>query len=97
VDAGAGQPAATYHVRLGFVAPAGEMPGQRVFDIRLQGQVVQENCDVAQLAGGANQAVVLEFQGIPVSSSLVLELTSKRSPATEATAPDISFIEVRRW
>jgi len=39
---------------------------------------------------------VLEFEDIPVSSSLALELVSKASPPTDATAPVINFIEIRR-
>ena len=46
----------------GFRAPAGDAPGQRVFDIKLQGNIVRENCDIAQLAEGTDKAVVLDFR-----------------------------------
>jgi hypothetical protein len=81
---------------LGFRAPEGDAPGQRLFDIKLQGNIVRENCDIAQLAGGTDKAVVQDFEGIPVSSSLLLELVPKASPPSDATAPVINFIEVRR-
>ncbi len=38
IDAEAGQGEGVYDVRLGFRAPAGDTPGQRVFDIKLQGR-----------------------------------------------------------
>ena len=85
---------ALYDVRLGFRAPAGDVPGQRVFDIKLQGNVVRENCDIAQLAEGTDKAIMLTFEDIPVSNSLTLELVPKASPPTDATAPVINSIEI---
>ncbi|MHB0957192.1 MAG: outer membrane protein assembly factor BamB family protein [Pirellulaceae bacterium] len=96
VAADSEQSAGSYDVRLGFLAPEGDVVGQRVFDIQLQGKVVQQNCDLTQLAGGIDQAIVLEFADILVSSSLLLELTPHGSPTTDATAPVIHFIEVCR-
>jgi len=96
IDADAGQPAGTYLVRLGFRVPAGEAPGQRVFDIKLQDTVVRADCDITQLAGGQDQAVVLDFPNVPVTSGLQVELVPKSSSATEATVPIINCIEVIR-
>jgi hypothetical protein len=96
VDAEAGQPAGNYRVRLGFRVPAGDRPGQRVFDIKLQGEVVQAGCDIIQLAGGVDQAVVLETADIAVDGALTLELLSAASPATDATAPILNWIEIIR-
>jgi outer membrane protein assembly factor BamB len=95
IDAKAGQPEARYDVRLGFRAPAGDAPGQRGFDIKLQGTMVRENCDIAQLTAGADQAVILEFQDIPVRDNLLLELVPKTPSPSEATAPVLNCIEVR--
>ncbi len=96
IDAEAGQPEGRYDVRLGFRAPDGDLPGQRVFDIKLQGQVVRENCDLAQLSNGTDQAVILDFEGVPVSGALALELAAKGSPITEANAPVINCIELHK-
>jgi hypothetical protein len=96
VDDKAGQPASSYDVRLGFRAPVGDVPGQRVFDLKLQGNTVRENCDIALLAEGLDKAVVLEFSDIPVSSLLTLELVPQASQPTNATAPVINSIEIIR-
>lgn len=96
LDGHAGQKGATYHVRLGFAAPGEDIPGQRVFDIKLQGKVVQAACDIARLAGEAARPVVLDYRGVPVTTALVLELVPKAAQPTERTAPIINFLEVRR-
>lgn len=94
VDADAGQPAGRYRARLGFRVPEGDRPGQRVFDIRLQGEVMQAGCDIVQLAGGVDQAVVLESAEIAVDSVLTLELLPAATPVTDATAPILNWIEI---
>jgi outer membrane protein assembly factor BamB len=96
IDPEAGQPDTTYTVRIGMRAPAADRPGQRVFDIKLQDQMVLSDCDICQLADGAGKAVVKEFTGIPVRDSLVLELVAKQTQPADATAPVINFIEVLR-
>ncbi len=96
IDAQAGQPAATYQVRLGFMAPDGDVPGQRIFDIKLQGKVVAKDCDITQWAQGAGKAVIRDFGDIAVTDSLVLELVPKAASPTAATAPIVNFIEVSR-
>ena len=45
-----GQPPADYRVRLFFAAPPGDKPGQRVFDIRMQGKTFGEGVDVLERA-----------------------------------------------
>ena len=96
VDAEAGQPGGTYDVRLGFRTPEGDAPGQRVFDVKLQGSVVRANCDIAALAAGLDKVVVLEFANVPVTSSLELELVTKASAPAGDTAPVVNCIEIRR-
>ena len=39
---------ALYSVRLGFSDPVNSRPGQRVFDVKLQGKLVLENLDIGQ-------------------------------------------------
>ena len=93
---GKGQPATTYSVRLGFMALAGDKPGQRVFDIKLQNQIVAKNFDPVAKAGGAQRALVVEFNHIPVTSDLVLELVSPAAASEAARQPIVSSLEVLR-
>ena len=102
IDDTAGQKPATYTVRLGFNALPGDQQGQRVFDIKLQDQVVLENFDILQIAGGpppgenpkSNKAVVKEFKGIRVENVLALELVPTPANPQANQAPVINFIEV---
>src|SRR5579871_5224589 len=71
----------SYTVRLHFVEPDAIAPGERVFDVALQGNVVLRDFDVAKEAGGSARVVVKEFRGIKVRQELTLTLT----PATGCT------------
>ncbi|MBN1345124.1 MAG: PQQ-binding-like beta-propeller repeat protein [Phycisphaerae bacterium] len=86
----------TYTVRLGFAAPAGDVAGARVFDVKLQGRVVAKDLDVAQAAGGAERAIVKEFKGVKVATALEVELVSKVAEPGASQAPFINCIEVVR-
>ncbi|MCH8923722.1 MAG: PQQ-binding-like beta-propeller repeat protein, partial [Planctomycetes bacterium] len=66
----------SFRVRLGFSAMPGDQPGQRVFDVRLNGRTVLENFDVAAQAGGQNRAVWKEFT-VDVKSDIVLDMIPK--------------------
>ncbi|MBA4386660.1 MAG: hypothetical protein C0404_01695 [Verrucomicrobia bacterium] len=75
----------TCTVRLHFAETEGALAGQRVFDVKLQGQTVLSGFDIYQealstgsgQAGGADRAVVKEFQNVLVNDNLVLELVPK--------------------
>ncbi|NQT38672.1 MAG: PQQ-binding-like beta-propeller repeat protein, partial [Planctomycetes bacterium] len=69
-----GQPA-RYTVRLYFAEPEDLAPGQRVFDVSLQGEKVLENFDIVQQAGGPRKALVKEFPSVSVSGTLTVSLT----------------------
>ena len=69
---------ATYSVQLAPAAPAGDVPGQRVFDIVLQGKPVRKGLDIVKEAGAADTALLLDFDGIEVAEQLVLELVAAR-------------------
>ncbi len=71
------QAARTYTVRLTFVEPDRLGPGERVFDVALQGQTVLWDFDVCQEAGGAMRGVVKEFKGVKVVRELVIGLTPR--------------------
>ena len=63
-----------YTVRLHFAELRDLKPGQRVFDVLLQGKKVLERFDIAKESGGTNRAVVKEFPNIAVESRLQVEL-----------------------
>jgi len=88
--------AAIYTVRLGFSDGENARPGQRVFDIKLQGEVVAENFDIIREAGGPNRAVVKEFEGIEVHDNLLVELVPAAPGPGGAELPVINSIEVIR-
>lgn len=81
-------------VRLGFVALPGEQPGQRVFDVKLNGRTVLENFDPAKEAGRPDLAIWKEFP-LDLADALTLELAAK-SGAELANLPTISGLQVLR-
>ena len=88
--------ALAYCVRLGFMAPEGDQPGRRVFDVRIQGKVVLSDFDIAKEAGGANKAIVKEIPGVSVKGRLAVELVPKGSVVEASQAPLVNFIEAVR-
>jgi outer membrane protein assembly factor BamB len=72
---GEGQKPATYSVRLHFAEFANVKPGERVFDIKLQGKTVMGDVDIA--AAGISTVVIREFKGIAVTRDLEIELVPK--------------------
>jgi len=92
--------AGVYTVRLGFAALSGDQIGQRVFDVKLQGDVVLEDFDILKAAGSPNKALIKEFNGIKVENNLMVELVPKtphRGQETNTTqAPMLNFIEAIR-
>ena len=70
------------------------MPGERVFDVKLQGKRVLKNFDVVKSAGGANRALVKTFKGVMVARAMTIELIPRVKELTDTTVPIISGIEV---
>jgi outer membrane protein assembly factor BamB len=81
-----------YTVRLTFVEPDRLGPGQRVFDVGLQGQTLQRDFDIAKEAGGSWRGIVKEFRGVKVVKELTVTLTPRGDGRHE---PVLSGIEVR--
>jgi outer membrane protein assembly factor BamB len=69
--------AAPFTVRLTFAELEGRKPGERVFDVRLQGQDVLQGFDIAREAGGADRAFVKEFT-VPASTEIKLTMTPRK-------------------
>lgn len=55
----------TYRVRLHFVESVSTAPGQRVFDVAINGATVLSGFDVFESSGGQFKAIVEEFQATP--------------------------------
>ena len=85
-----------YTVRLGFMAKSDDRPGQRVFDIKLQGVSILKNFDIVKEAGTIEKPVIKEFNNIKVSNVLTLELAPSKETSSMNQAPIINFIEVIR-
>jgi len=88
LDPGTG--AARYTVRLGFAEIEDRKPGERVFDIALQGKPVQKNFDIVAQARGPRKALIKEFTGVEVTDNLVIELT----PSASSQPPILQTIEI---
>ena len=80
-----------YTVRLVFAEPDDLEPGDRIFDVFLQGERVLAEFDVAKVAGGAGRSVVQEFRGVPVEDVLKVDL---KPPAGQTARPVLSGVEI---
>jgi hypothetical protein len=81
-----------YTVRLYFSEPDDVKPGQRLFNVALQGQEVLREFDIVHDVGRANRALVKEIRGVKVTRNLTLRFT----PSTKATvkSPILCGLEV---
>ena len=64
-----------YQVRLVFAEVEDIRPGQRLFDVSLQGEPALRDFDILKTAGGMNRSVIKEFAGIEIQNQLVIDLT----------------------
>jgi hypothetical protein len=85
---------ALYTVRLHFAEAEETEPGQRIFDVWLQGQPVLTNFDVVHAADGPCRAIMKEFPGIRVTGELTIRL--RRSAAAPDRPPILCAIEAQR-
>jgi hypothetical protein len=84
-------PNGKYTVRLHFAETYEDIgnDGPRVFDVKLQGQLVLKDFDVQKTAGVVQKAVVKEFKGVAVKDGLLaLEFIQKQQ------SPEINGIEI---
>ncbi|HQO37123.1 MAG TPA: malectin domain-containing carbohydrate-binding protein, partial [bacterium] len=91
-----GEEPGRYTVSLGFSPMAGDKPGQRVFDIRVQGKVVADNFDPAKETAGEQKTIIKELPGISVSNALAVELIPKVESTTKEQAPLLNFVKAVR-
>jgi hypothetical protein len=92
----AGSKPERFTVRLNFMALEGDAPGQRIFDVKLQGKTVLAAFDPVAKAGGPLRAFTAEFKDIAVSDNLTLELASTLADKDEKHQPIISAVEIVR-
>jgi outer membrane protein assembly factor BamB len=94
---GPDDPASEYTVRLHFAELDDAVtPGDRVFDVALQGETVLAHLDVVAAADGPRKPLVREFKQIPVSGELTVELIPRTAETSAAQPPVLSAIELVR-
>lgn len=81
-----------YIVRLYFMEPDDIAPGERVFDVAVQGVTKLAAFDIVKEAGGRHRALVKEFRGIPIKQELQLTLTP--ADAARKSAPVLCGVEL---
>ncbi|MFP6872631.1 MAG: PQQ-binding-like beta-propeller repeat protein [Verrucomicrobiales bacterium] len=82
-----------YTVRLGFAALPGDQPGQRVFDVKLNGKMVLKKFDIMKEAGKADRAVWKEFK-MSIGENLTVELVASSDKPDKAHMPLLNGIQV---
>jgi alpha-mannosidase len=91
-------PAASYHVRLHFAeiywgADGSNAVGKRVMNITINGALSLANFDVFAMAGGANRAVVREFDVLADSAGRI-KIDFAASPTSVDKGAKVSGIEI---
>jgi hypothetical protein len=71
----------TYTVRLVFAEPDAARPGERVFDVALQGRPALTDFDIVKEAGGPDRTLVKEFRGVTACNELTIRFTPAASAA----------------
>jgi hypothetical protein len=84
-------PPARYTVRLYFMEPDSIAPGQRVFDVLLQGRPMLKDFDIVKAAGAANRGVVKEFKNVQLNPQLEVRL---QKSAASTLGPVLSGVEL---
>ncbi len=82
-----------YRVRLHFAEPDDVRPGDRTFDVHLQGKPALTSLDVVKESEGRNRALVKEFAGVQVGDNLVIELIP--NPTSKHHATILSGVEIQ--
>jgi len=93
---GEGEAPGVYTVRLGFIEPVHDAPGERVFDIKLQDRLVRKDFDIVKQAGARNTATIQEFEGVEAMKGLRVELVPTAPNPTKDQTPLLNSIEVIR-
>jgi len=95
-QATAGGVEAAYTVRLHFCAPAGDVPGRRVFHVSLGGKTVLKNLDVVKEAGGPERALVKTIEHVRAGPTLTIRLDAAASAPDADAQPLLGAMEILR-
>jgi len=88
---------ATYNVTLHWAElDEAVQPGQRVFDVKVQGKTVITGLDVVKDAGGRLRGITKTIENVPVDDNLVLELLPRSKTAGHASLPILNAVEIVR-
>jgi len=89
---------AEYTVRLYFAELENKKAGERIFDIKLQGETILDGFDVWKEGGASHKAVVRELREVQVNNNLEIELVSpdEREVSSMSRAPILCGVEVTR-
>jgi outer membrane protein assembly factor BamB len=91
-----GDAAARYTVRLGFTEIDDVKAGDRIFDIKLQGETKLKQFDIIQQSGGCRKVIVKEFKEIEVKNSLDIEFVPGKKLLTPQNVPILQTVEIVR-
>ena len=87
-------PERSFIARLHFMESEPTQPGERVFDVRVQGETVIEGFDVVREAGGPQRVLVREIGPLTASDYLALELVPVRGKPPLINALELRAIDV---
>ena len=79
---------ARYRVALHFAEIDDAAAGERIFDVKIQGNPVLQNFDLVKEADGAQRILVKEFRGVKADTEVTISFASKNGPSV------ISGIEI---
>ena len=65
-----------YDVRLYFSEPEDLEPGERLFNVALEGKPVLESFDIVKEAGGRNRVLIKAFENVQAGATLQIDLTA---------------------
>jgi hypothetical protein len=67
-------PESSYTVKLYFSELEDKKPGERVFDIKIQNQIVTNDLDIAREAGKTDKELIRTYYGVRAGKSIKVEL-----------------------
>lgn len=85
----------SFTVRLHFAELEAVAPGERVFDVVIQGKTVLKDFDIMAATGGRYKAIVREFPDVLAEKHLTIQLRPKTKTLSSSTAPVLSAVEVQ--
>ena len=91
----ADNPPRRFTVRLHFAELDDVKPGDRVFDVRIQGKTVLKDFDIVAAAGGAARAVVKTFAAAAATETLTIEFDAPEGKGADpGTTPTLCGLEL---